>query len=254
MRGRNRRREDRISVGHSINRRPPRVRRRSAGTALPAILLALTVAAATPTFADPGFGGEGSDAGALKPVPAAPIWLQNPWTGATRLVSVPQPDTSLWNPARIDHFEAATLIGGPPPIGVLTIDRLDLRAPVYNGMDEHTLDRGLGRIPGMARPDEPGHHGISGHRDGFFRVLKDLREGDRLELRTTARRDVYEVEGFSIVDKHDVSPLRTGADEERLTLVTCYPFYYVGHAPQRYIVHARPVIGQPEAGMELSGQ
>lgn len=229
-------------------------RRLVAGAASLAAALAVMLVPAAPALAEPGIAGAAGFDGGNDPRLEAPLWLQNPWTGATRLVSVPQPDTRLWNPARIDHFEAATLTGGPPPVGVLTIERLGLKAPVYNGMDEHTLDRGLGRIPGMARPDEPGHHGISGHRDGYFRALKDLREGDRIEVRTPARLDVYVVEGFSIVDKHDVSPLRAGADQWQLTLVTCYPFYFVGSAPRRYIVHARPVVDSPEAAAMVSGE
>ncbi len=123
---------------------------------------------------------------------------------------------------------------------MLTISRLGLQVPIYNGTDEFNLDRGLGRIKGMARIDEPGHLGISGHRDGFFRILKDLEVGDRIMVRSTDEVNVFEVEGFSIVDKHDASILREQEDW-KLTLVTCYPFYYVGNAPQRYIVHASPV-------------
>ncbi len=174
----------------------------------------------------------------------APMWLQDPWTGDTRLVRVPEPDKSLWNATRIEDYEVATEQSGAPPLGVLTISRLGLQVPIYNGTDEFNLDRGLGRIKGMARIDEPGHLGISGHRDGFFRILKDLEVGDRIMVRSTDEVNVFEVEGFSIVDKHDASILRE-QDDWKLTLVTCYPFYYVGNAPQRYIVHATPVTLSP---------
>jgi LPXTG-site transpeptidase (sortase) family protein len=172
------------------------------------------------------------------------MWLQNPWTGDTRLVRVPEPDTALWNATRIEDYAVATEQAGAPPLGVLTISRLGLQAPIYNGTDEFNLDRGLGRIKGMARLDEPGHLGISGHRDGFFRILKDLEVGDRIMVRGTDAVNVFEVQSFSIVDKHDASILKE-QDDWKLTLVTCYPFYFVGNAPKRYIVHATPVTLSP---------
>ena len=180
---------------------------------------------------------------ALEPAPPpsySSIWLQNPWTGDTRLARVPEPDQTLWNAARVEDYDLALAEGGAPALGVLTISSLGMQVPIYNGTDEFNLDRGLGRIKGMARMDEDGHLGISGHRDGFFRALKDLQEGDRIMVRSTTRVDVYEVDGFSIVDKHDTTILFEEHDKE-LTLVTCYPFYFVGNAPQRYIVHASPV-------------
>lgn len=177
--------------------------------------------------------------------PPAPMWLQNPWTGDTKLVRVPEPDTSLWNATRIEDYEVAVAQSGDPALAVLSINRLGMKVPVYNGTDEFNLDRGLGRIRGMARIDEEGHLGISGHRDGYFRTLKDLVEGDRIMVRTTNDVTVYEVQGFSIVDKNDASILREAVDDWRLTLVTCYPFYFVGNAPQRYIVHATPITVSP---------
>ena len=177
--------------------------------------------------------------------PPTPMWLQNPWTGDTKLVRVPEPDKSLWNATRIEDYEIAVHQQGAPALAVLSINRLGMKVPVYNGADEFNLDRGLGRIRGMARIDEEGHLGISGHRDGYFRILKDLVEGDRIMVRTTNDVTVFEVDGFSIVDKNDASILREAVDDWRLTLVTCYPFYFVGNAPQRYIVHATPVTVSP---------
>jgi sortase A len=170
-----------------------------------------------------------------------PLWLQNPWTGDTRLVRVPEPDQSLWNATRIDDYKAAVAEHGDPPLALFTISRLGVKVPVYNGTDEFNLDRGLGRIPGMARIHEDGHLGISGHRDGFFRVLKDIQSGDRIMLRSASRSEVFEVRDVSIVDKTDDRILHEKSDERRLTLVTCFPFYFMGNAPQRFIVHAVPV-------------
>ncbi|MEE4174124.1 MAG: class D sortase [Xanthomonadales bacterium] len=208
----------------------------AAGTALILALTALPARAETDSgLAAAGAAGSGMVAGAV------PTWLQNPWTGDVRLVNVPAPDQRLWNAARVEDYTVALSQGGTPPLALMAIDRLSLEAPVYNGIDELALDRGLGRIPGMAKIHETGHVGISGHRDGFFRVLKDLQTGDRIRLQTATRNEVFEVRDFSIVDKHDDRILHENGPERRLTLVTCYPFYFVGHAPKRYIVHAVPV-------------
>ena len=97
--------------------------------------------------------------------PVKPIWLQNPWTGDTQLVRVPEPDPSLWNATRIDDYNVAIEEQGTPPLALFTINRLGDKVPVYNGTDDFNLDRGLGRIQGMARIHDDGHLGISGHRD-----------------------------------------------------------------------------------------
>lgn len=191
------------------------------------------------------------DEGATRADPVSPAsntaevsmlqWLQNPWTGSTRLVPVPDPDMSLWNAARIEDYRRAVATPGAPPLAMLGIERLGLQAPVYNGTSTIDLDRGLGRIPGMARIHDRAHLGISGHRDGHFRVLKDLAVGDRITVQTADDLLEFEVQDFTIVDKQDHGVLRSAPGEWRLTLVTCYPFYFVGNAPQRFIVHALPV-------------
>ena len=109
--------------------------------------------------------------------------------------------------------------------------------PVYNGTDEINLNRGAGRIIGTARIDAPGNLGIAAHRDGFFRVLKDVELGDTLELQTHQGEKEFVVSSITIVDPTDVSVLAP-TDQPTVTLVTCYPFYFVGHAPKRYIVKA----------------
>ncbi len=123
------------------------------------------------------------------------------------------------------------------PIAVLRIPRLHLEVPVLEGTDELTLNQGVGRITGTSRPREIGNIGIAGHRDGFFRVLKDIGPGDSIELVTTAGKDFYGVDRIRITSPADVSALRPSA-KPSLTLVTCYPFYFVGPAPKRYIVEA----------------
>jgi sortase A len=120
---------------------------------------------------------------------------------------------------------------------VLRIPRLHLEVPVLEGTDEFTLNRGLGRIPGTSRPGEGGNIGIAGHRDGFFRSLKDINTGDLIELTTAFGTEVYTVDRVRITRPADVSVLKPKM-KPSLTLVTCYPFYFVGPAPKRYIVEA----------------
>jgi sortase A len=95
----------------------------------------------------------------------------------------------------------------------------------------------VGRIEGTAPVDRVGNLGIAGHRDSFFRPLKDIEIGDIMELQTGDGTVTYAVSSIEIVEPEDVFVLAPTA-ERTLTLVTCYPFYYVGHAPKRYIVKA----------------
>ena len=124
-----------------------------------------------------------------------------------------------------------------PPLALMMIPSLDIEVPVYNGADDFNLNRGVGRIKGTAWIDASGNLGIAGHRDGFFRGLKDIEEGESIELQTARGSVVYAVTSIMIVDPDEVSVLAP-TQEQTLTLVTCYPFYYVGHAPKRYIVKA----------------
>jgi len=151
-----------------------------------------------------------------------PLWIQDPYSGDTVLTKVNVPNTDLWNAKRITDYEDTLLVNAAPPLGILTIEKLDIQVPIYNGTDEFNLNRGAGRIKGMARMDEDGNLGISGHRDGFFRGLKDIQVGDDIEVETTL---------------DDISILAPTTDKI-MTIVTCYPFYFVGHAPKRYIVKA----------------
>ena len=147
------------------------------------------------------------------------------------------PDQSLWSPMRIAAFRAALTTPAAPPLAVLRIPKIRLEAPVLAGTDDSTLDRGLGHIEGTAAPGSVGNSGIAGHRDGFFRGLKDIGEGDTIELETLHGTEVYRIERTWVVDPEDVSVLDP-TPARSLTLVTCYPFYFVGPAPRRFIVRA----------------
>ena len=122
-------------------------------------------------------------------------------------------------------------------IGRLEIPRLKLAVMVREGADESTLSRAVGHIPGTALPGNVGNVGLAGHRDTFFRALRNIQADDTIEMQTTAGTYRYVVKSTRIVTPRDVSVLEASGGET-LTLVTCYPFYYVGSAPKRFIVHA----------------
>jgi len=143
----------------------------------------------------------------------------------------------LWSLKRITAYQESLRQYFAPPLAVLEIPKIGLEVPVFNGTDDLTLNRGVGRIVGTARPGEGRNVGIAGHRDGFFRGLKDIATGDRIELRTQKRTETYRVSDIRITDPTDVRVLEEQG-VPALTLVTCYPFYFIGNAPQRYIVRA----------------
>ena len=149
------------------------------------------------------------------------------------------PDQSEWSVKQIAKYEKKKNTGDLP-LAMLKIERLNLEAPVYLGTDRVTLDRGVGIIESTAYLGEVGNIGISGHRDGFFRPLKDIKLGDVIEILTPTGVQEFEVSDITIVDALEVSVLDS-TDTTVLTLITCYPFYYQGYAPDRYIVRAIPV-------------
>ncbi len=125
-------------------------------------------------------------------------------------------------------------------IGRIEIPRLGLSAMVIEGISGRTLRRAVGHIPGTALPGRPGNVGISGHRDTFFRPLRNIRENDIITLTTLFGEYRYRVVSTEVVDPYDVAVLNATGNEV-LTLVTCYPFYFVGTAPDRFIVRAERV-------------
>lgn len=125
-------------------------------------------------------------------------------------------------------------------IGRIEISRLGISAIVMEGDSEITLEHAAGHIAGTALPGQPGNVGIAGHRDSFFRPLRNIHEGDIIMLTTPGRKFRYRVVTTSIVHPEDVSVLDSDR-HEILTLVTCYPFYFVGAAPSRFIVRAERI-------------
>jgi len=147
------------------------------------------------------------------------------------------PDFRLWSEKRIEAYQSSLLGNVPPPLGVLKIPSIELEVPLLEGSDDLTLNRGVGHIAGTTAPDGIGNVGIAGHRDGFFRGLKDIRLGDTMDLFTERGNSRYVVDEILIVPPENVSVLAPRS-KPALTLVTCYPFYFIGSAPLRYIVHA----------------
>lgn len=129
-------------------------------------------------------------------------------------------------------------------LGRLTAERIGLDVMIAEGVDRSTLRRAAGRIPGTARLDSEGNVGIAAHRDTFFRPLKDIQQGDVLDVETQRGAYRYRVKWLAVVDPNDVQLLKPSSDAE-LTLVTCYPFYYVGPAPRRFIVRALRIDERP---------
>ncbi len=125
-------------------------------------------------------------------------------------------------------------------VGRIEIPRLLLSVVVVEGVTKTALRRAVGHIPGTALPGEAGNVGVAGHRDTFFRPLKDLRVKDQIHFSTLKGDFNYEVESLKVVAPDDVGVLAPSG-ENVLTMVTCYPFYYVGSAPKRWIVRARQV-------------
>lgn len=146
------------------------------------------------------------------------------------------PDRSDWSPGRSAAFDESAA-SGSMPLAVLRINRVELEVPVFTDTTERNLNRGAGWIEGTAVPGADGNVGVAAHRDGYFRALREVVLGDLIEIDSPLARRVYRVSELAIVDPTDTSPLdHTGTPA--VTLVTCYPFYFAGSAPKRYIVRA----------------
>ena len=164
---------------------------------------------------------------------AQPTQVEN----ARSLPQAANPDLTLWDVKRVKAWQAALTRPAPAPLAVLRIPHLRIEVAVLPGTDDFILDRAVGHIEDTVLPGVDGNSGIAGHRDGFFRGLKDIAVGDAIELETLNGRQAYRVERTWIVSPEDVSVLDP-TPVRSLTLVTCYPFYYIGSAPQRFIVRA----------------
>jgi sortase A len=165
------------------------------------------------------------------------LWAQESSTQAVaefRAATLAPADQSLWSHQRVAAYAEAQRAGDAPQ-AVLRIPKLALEVPVYGDTSDLNLDRGAGRIAGTATLDQAGNIGIAAHRDGFFRKLKDIELGMTIYLEHAGRTQSYHVTEISIITPDDGSALAPTTTQS-VTLVTCYPFYFVGSAPQRFIV------------------
>lgn len=162
------------------------------------------------------------------------------WSGAGRT----QPGVST-QPERELPSGPPREIGPSMVIGRLEIPRLGVAAMVREGADESTLRRAVGHIPGTALPGGAGNVALAAHRDTFFRALRNIRKDDSIDVQTEYGTYRYLVQTTKIVSPRDVSVLKA-SNTDTLTLVTCYPFYYIGSAPKRFIVRATQVAVIPQ--------
>jgi sortase A len=145
--------------------------------------------------------------------------------------------------ARLLEYHAPQARGGLPGIaakgliGRLEIPRLGLSVVLIEGDDPRTLRRAVGHIPGTPLPGQPGNVALTGHRDTFFRPLRNIRANDIIVVTTLRGEYRYRVVSTRVVSPDNVAVLNP-SEEEILTLVTCYPFYFVGAAPDRFVVRA----------------
>lgn len=136
-------------------------------------------------------------------------------------------------------------------VGEMMIPRLNLKAIVVQGESSKSLRRAIGHLPETPLPGEPGNVAIAGHRDTFFRPLRGIQPGDAITIKTPDGEFQYQVESTEVVLPDDVQVLKP-SHGNTLTLVTCFPFYYVGSAPKRFIVHARQI--SPPPGQSSAAQ
>ena len=125
-------------------------------------------------------------------------------------------------------------------LGRIEIPRLGLTVAILEGTAPQTLKLGVGHIEGTAFPGASGNIGIAGHRDTYFRALQGIRDKDEIQIQTANGLSRYEVDSLQIVAPSDVGVLAPTA-ESSITLVTCYPFHFIGSAPERFIVRARRI-------------
>lgn len=149
-------------------------------------------------------------------------------------------DHEVAAPAAMAIGEAAGDLKEGDRIGRLEIPRIGISVMVLQGTEEATLIAGAGHVPGTPSPGGDGNVVIAAHRDTFFRKLEAIEPGDGIRITTIRGTYDYVVDSMETVDPDDTSVMES-RDRSELTLITCYPFYFVGSAPKRFIVHARPL-------------
>lgn len=126
-------------------------------------------------------------------------------------------------------------------LGILEIPRIKKEFPIVEGTDPDNLEKGVGHFKGSSMPAENGQIVLSGHRDTVFRRLGELKIGDQVIIKVSKGKYSYQITRTKIVEANDKSIITLQKQHEELILTTCYPFGYIGNAPQRYIVYAKPI-------------
>jgi sortase A len=160
-------------------------------------------------------------------------------------------DSHAYQALETKKFRQGDLLARPPilvegdVIGEIQVPRLRLNAIVVQGDSPANLRRAVGHLSKSALPGEWGNVALAGHRDTFFRPLRDVRLGDEIRFKTPERSFEYLVESIEVVVPSDIQVLQTSTGHD-LTFITCFPFHYVGPAPKRFVVRAREVDGMPQ--------
>jgi sortase A len=168
---------------------------------------------------------------------AVDIWVETRWYQAAATAQIEQ---ILATHAPVRPVATDTRGDGDSVLGQLDVPRIGLSVIVLEGDDERTLRLAVGHLPDTPRPWEEGNAALAGHRDSFFRPLERLRVGDAISLLTRHGSFHYRVRSFRVVAPDAVWVLEP-SQGVHLTLITCYPFRYVGSAPQRFVVQAERV-------------
>ena len=162
-------------------------------------------------------------------------------------LAIASADQLSWSERRKAEYQHALSEEAGAALAILRIASTRIEVPVFDSTSKTALNRGSGHVSDTALPGTPGNIAIAGHRDGFFRGLKDIRIGAEIELTSLHGQQHFRVSELMIVDPLEVSVLNP-TEETVITLITCYPFYFVGPAPERFIVRA--TLLQPSAGRE----
>jgi sortase A len=143
---------------------------------------------------------------------------------------------SVKDPLLLDKESA--IVQNGEVLGILRLPTLRESLPIVKGVSEEALDKGVGYYEGTALPDQQDQIVLSGHRDTVFKLLGELQIGDEVMVEMPYGKFTYIIQETFVVEAHDRTVIRSTAPIEKLTITTCYPFNYIGNAPQRYIVNA----------------
>lgn len=155
---------------------------------------------------------------------------------AKELIELNENDPTLKDYTHID-YEA----NKGTEVGILQISKIDAELPIIEGVDEEELRHGVGHYPGTAFPSESDQVVLSGHRDTVFTRMGELEVGDIMTVQMEYGKFQYEIYETFIVDADDRTVIKSTAPDEVLTVTTCYPFNFIGSAPDRYIINAKPI-------------